>query len=32
MSVSDAQMPIENRLLAALPREAYLNLLPQGSL
>lgn len=28
MSVSDAQMPIENRLLAALPREAYLNLLP----
>lgn len=29
MSVSDpAQMPIENRLIAALPREAYLNLLP----
>ena len=28
MSISDAQMPIENRLLAALPREAYLNLLP----
>ncbi len=29
MSVSDpAQQPIENRLLAALPREAYLNLLP----
>lgn len=29
MSVTDpAQMPIENRLIAALPREAYLNLLP----